>query len=334
MDCFDNLIGIHRTCSEVTPSSGLYIQDLPGVNLSVANAATDNETMSGVKLIEEKIEFAQNAIAAQLRNQLADKLKINSIIQNDTLGYYYDNLRVISSEADKLKGIKIKTTQYPNLELFISKIYLKLDQSVTTNIYIYDLMNDNLLDTFEVTTVANVPTAVLVNKGYPTLKQQIQLFICIDSGVANTFETSLTPTGTCYSCNGGSYSNRYLQVTGGSIDSSAQKIDSNIAANTGTNGLSLDYSLNCSIEPFICNMGNQLAWPMLHKVGSELMKELIYSRRLNSIINIDKGTNQSLMEAFDAEYMASMSAILNNLKVPNDMCFQCNSRIKKAIAIP
>ena len=87
MNCFDNLIGIHRTCPPTSPSSGLYIQDLPGITLSVANAAVDNETISGVKLIEEKITFAQNAIHAALRNQLADKLKINSIIQNDTLGF-------------------------------------------------------------------------------------------------------------------------------------------------------------------------------------------------------------------------------------------------------
>lgn len=333
MDCFDNLIGIHRTCSPVIPSSGLYIQDLPGITLSVANAAVDNETISGVKLIEEKISFAQNAILAQLRNQLADKIKINSIIQNDTIGFYRENLQVVSSESGKLKGIQIKTTQYPNLEFFISKIFLKLAQSVTTKIYIYDLMTNTKLDEFDITTVANVPTAVLVNKAYPTLKQRLDLFICIDAGISNTYETSLTPS-VCYSCGNGYYSNNYLQATGGSIDDSAQKIDLNFTPINGTNGLSLDYSLNCSIEPFICNMGNQLAWPLLHKVGSELMKELLYSRRLNSIINIDSGTNKSLMESFENEYMASMGAILNNIKAPNDMCFQCNSRIKKAVAIP
>ncbi len=334
MNCFDNIIGIHNLCTPVTPTSGFYIQDLRGINLSVANAATDNETMSGVKLIQEKITFSQNAILAHLRTHLADKLQINSIIQNDTVGYYRDNLTSIPLEVGKLKGIKVRCDQYPYLEFSPTKIYLKLAQSITTNIFVYDLTTDTLLDTIEITTVANVPTAVLVNKSYFTNKQRLHLFIGIDAGVSNTFETNTTRMSSCYSCNGGVYSNRYISFQGAMIDSSAQKLDINTVGNNGTNGLSIEYSLNCSLEPFLCNMGNQIAWSLLHKVGSELMKELTASRRLNSIINIDKGTNELLQKEYEEEYMASMSALLNNMKVPNDICFNCNSKIRKAVAIP
>jgi hypothetical protein len=333
MDCFDNLIGIHRSCNNTTPSSGLYIQDLRGINLAVANAAIDGETVSGLKLIEEKIRFAQNAILAAMRMQLADKIRINSILQNDTVGFYKTNLTVVPAEAGMLKGIVIKADQYQYLELFISKIYLKLSEVVTTNIVVYDLMSDTLLDTIEITTVAKVPTAVLVNKSYLSKKQKLHLFIGIDSSVANTYETNLTSAG-CISCTGGKYSNRYVTFSGGQIDSASQKIDSNISSNSGTNGLSLEYSLNCSIEPFLCNMGNQIAWPLLHKAGAEIMKELISSRRLNSIVNIDKSTNEELRDEFEAEYMASMSALLNNIKTPNDICFNCNSKVRKVVAIP
>jgi len=76
MTCFTNLIGIHRTCNPIAPTSGLYLQDLPGITLSVANSAVDNETMSGVKLIEEVIEFSVNAILAQIRTQLSDMIRI------------------------------------------------------------------------------------------------------------------------------------------------------------------------------------------------------------------------------------------------------------------
>ncbi len=334
MNCFDNIIGIHNLCTPVTPSSGFYIQDLRGINLSVANAATDNETMSGVKLIQEKITFSQNAILAHLRTQLADKLKINSIIQNDTIGFYRDNLTSVALESGKLKGIKVRCDQYPYLEFSPIKIYLKLAQSITTDIFIYDLTTDTLLDTIPITTVASVPTAVLINKSYFTNKQRLHLFIGIDSGVSNTFETNISRMSSCHSCNGGVYSNRYITFQGVQINKADQKIDINIQGNNGTNGLSIEYSLNCSLEPFLCNMGNQIAWPLLHKVGSELMKELTASRRLNSIINIDKGTNELLQKEYEEEYMASMSALLNNMKVPNDICFNCNSRVKKGYAIP
>jgi hypothetical protein len=333
MNCFDNLIGIHRSCNETEPSSGLWIQDLEGITLSVANAATDNETISGISLIEEKITFAQNAIAATLRNQLASKVRVNSILQNDTVGYYKDNLRSVSAEAGKLKGIIVRVDKYPYLEFFLSRVFLKLASSVTTNVYVYDLLSDTLLDTISITTVAKTATPVLVNKSYLTNRQRLHLFICFDSSVANTYETNMTSAG-CSNCYGQNYSNNYISFSGGSIGSADQKIDSNISSISGTNGMSIEYSLNCSVERFICSMGNQLAWPLLHKVGAEIMKELLASRRLNSIVNIDQAMNKALLEKFEAEYIASMSAILDNMKLPNDICFKCNQPVRKVVAIP
>jgi hypothetical protein len=333
MNCFDNLIGIHRSCNEVTPSSGLYIQDLSGITLSVANAGISNETISGIKLIEDKITFAQNAILAALRMQLANKIRVNSIINNDTVGFYKENLTVVNSEAGKLKGIVVKANQYPYLEFYLSTVYLKLASAVSTNVYVYDLMTNTLLDTIAVTSVARTPVAVTVNKAYQTKKQKLHLFICVDSSVANTYETNVGIQN-CSSCASGGYSNRYISFSSGQIGTADQKIDSNIISNTGTNGLSINYSLNCSLEPFICNMGNQIAWSLLHKVGAEIMDELIASRRLNSIVTIDKATNEALRDKYHNEYMASMSALLENIKLPNDICFNCNSKIRKTVAIP
>jgi hypothetical protein len=333
MNCLDNLIGIHRSCNEETPSSGLYIQDLSGITLSVANAGIGNETISGLKLIEDKISFSQNAILAALRMQLANKIRVNSIINNDTVGFYKENLTVVNLEAGKLKGIVVKANQYPYLEFYLSTIYLKLASAVTTNVYVYNLMTNTLLDTIAVTTVVGVPVAVTVNKAYQTNKQKLQLFICVDSSEANTYETNMG-TQNCSSCASGGYSNRYISFSSGQIGTADQKIDQNISSNTGTNGLSINYSLNCSLEPFLCNMGNQIAWSLLHKVGAEIMDELISSRRLNSIVTIDKATNEALREKYNNEYMASMSALLANIQLPNDICFNCNSKIRKAIAIP
>jgi hypothetical protein len=333
MNCLDNVIGIDRKCTPVTPSSGLYIQDLPGISLKIANAAIDEETVSGISLIEEKISFAQNAILAQLRNSLANKVRVKSIIENDTIGYYQNNLQPIPLEAGKYKGIKASINNYPHLDFFIGKIYLQLNAVVTTNILIIDLMTGEILDTLPITTTANIPTAVIVNKSYSAKRQKQALLICIDSEVAGSYKTNVTAS-KCSSCSDSGYSNKYISFSGSQISKVSQKIESNLESNNGTNGLSIEYSLNCSLENFLCTMGNQLAWALLHKVGSELMRELKYSRRLNSIVVLDREDNEKMLEDFEAEYMASMSAIINNIKVPNDICFECNSRIRQTTVIP
>jgi hypothetical protein len=105
MNCLDNVIGIDKKCTPTTPSSGLYIQDLPGITLKVANAAANEETISGIRLIEDKISFAQNALLSHLRMHFANKLNVKSIIENDTIGFYQRDLTSVALEAGKYKGI-------------------------------------------------------------------------------------------------------------------------------------------------------------------------------------------------------------------------------------
>lgn len=64
------------------------------------------------------------------------------------------------------------------------------------------------------------------------------------------------------------------------------------------------------------------------------MAEAVRSRRLHTLINVDKQDNQALYDAYNAEYAASMNAILTNLAVPDDWCFKCNPRVKKVLQIP
>lgn len=334
MNCLDNLIGIDKICSPVAPSSGLYINSLPFISLKVADAAINEERISGVKLIEEIITFSQNKILAQIRNHLSSKILLNSVIENDTIGYYRSNLMIVPSEINKLKGVKALIYNYPSLDIFLSKIYLKLSQSITTSIFIIDLMTGEVLDTLPITTMANIPTAILVNKSYPTNGQRTSLFIAIDSSVSSTYETNVGNINGCMTCGIEGYSNKYILFNGGQLDNSLQKIESNVQSNTGTNGLSIEYSLNCSPESFICNMASQLAWPLLHDVGAEIMRRLKYTTRLNSIVTIHGKDNEDLRKEFDDEFMSSLSALLMNLKLPNDVCFQCNSKIKRVVSIP
>ncbi len=331
MNCLDNLIGIDNICTPVTPSSGLYIQNL-GITLKTANAANNGETESGVKLLQDIISFSQNKLLNQVRTHLKDKLLINSVISNDIIGFYKSNMTSVPLEAGKLKGIKIRIDEYPSLDLFIGKIYLKLSTVQTINILVIDFMTGEILDTLPITTVANVPTAIIVNKAYPTNGQRTCIGVAIDSEVSATFETTISKAG-CSSCND-DYSNRFLSVSGFQMDDTLQKIESNTLSNTGTNGLSVEYSLNCSLENFICSMAGGLAWPMLHDVGAELMRRLKYSDRLNSVVIINAKNNDDFRKELEAEYMASMGSLLNNIKMPNDICFQCNSRMKKGVQIP
>jgi hypothetical protein len=296
MSCLDNIIGIDKKCSPDTPSSGLYLQNLPGVTVKLADVAADEETASGVDLINEKITYAKDQILQDVREYLLPHMKVNSVIESETVGYYHDNLESVAADVGYRKGIQIKIDHYPYLEFYINSIKLQSASSGATSIYIYNLTTGKLLDTIAITTVADVPTEVIVQKAYKTDSYAVFNNIMISSGGAF--------------------------------------IESNKRSTTYTSGLSVNYSINCSIENFVCNMSNLFAWPILQKTGAELMRELMFSRRLNSIIIIDKAKNEQMREEFDAEYVKSMDRILKNISIPDDVCFKCKQRVKNVVRVP
>ncbi len=330
-DCFDNIIGINKLCTPESPVSGLYIQDLPGITLQIADAATDEETASGVALIREKIEIAKKTISQDAIEFLLPKVKTNSLIGSDTIGTYKEDLEKATAEPLYLTGKKIKIQNYPYIEFYLESISIKLDAAVTSNIYIYDLLTNTILDTIPFTSVVGVPVQVYVKKSYKTNGQVLSLAILYDSNLAGSYKTTLHATG-CNNCSSG-YSNRYVSFNDVRILSANQKIESNIVTGN-TNGLSFNYSINCSIDSFICKMAKLFAWALLHKTGAELMRELQFSKRLNSIVIIDKKDHIELRQEFDNEYAKSMTRIFQNIRIPSDVCFECNQKVKTVVRIP
>lgn len=333
MNCLNNLIGIDKTCATDTPESGMYIQNLPGITLKIADAAVSEEGISGELLIRKKIEHSQDCIVNDLRTFLKDRFNILSVIEENTIGYYKQDQSTTALEAGKLKGFRIQLRERPYLQFNLHRIGLKLAATVSTSVYVYDLQNNLLLDTIAVSGVAGEIVYVNINKKYLTNRQYLSLFICIDASVAGVYNsTAHEGSGAnCRSCRRGS-SLTYIQS--GYISSASSKTDANFNGSSTGNGLTIDYSINCSIDNFVCNLSQLLAWPLLFKTGAELMLELKYSRRLNSIVSLDSGTNESMLAYFNEQYEKAMNDLCNNLRLPEDICFKCDRKIKRVSQIP
>jgi hypothetical protein len=328
MSCLDNIIGIDNVCDAVASVSGLKINDLPGMRISIAESIITSEDISGKLLIEEKIKFAQKYLVADIRNFLQDKFKLNSILASEIAGIYKDEMEVVSAISGRFRGIRIQVKEYNYTDTEISRVGIKLTDAIASDIFIYDLTSGSLLDTIPFTSIADQVVYINVNKKYRANNQKQSLFICIDASVSDQYATYSGSKG-CTSCN---KSNLVTWDTSGYI--SGQKIDSNFIAQSGTGGITVDYIVACDIEKFVCSMAQLIAWPLLYKAGAEILKELKYSRNLNSIVIIDQDKTESLLTDYEAEYTRSMTQIATNMVVPDDICFKCNPKIRKTIQIP
>lgn len=333
MGCLDNLISI-KSCTDVVGSSPYYIEDI-GITLSEADYYINNEVASGQELIEDRISFATKLVSDLIANHFASSIITKSLLDSDVLGQYQDSLNLKNGVTGVLGGISLtlnNTQSYFNV--FVNSISLQVDVSGTVDVLIYDLISGQLLDTIEVTTVANQISTAIVNKTYGSYKRKLDLVFVYDTEGVNSNTTQISNG--CGSCNGYKYSNFYVTANSISMLSANAKIRSSVTSSSHTFGLSVNYSIQCSLDKWLCEIANLMALPILYKSGEEIMNyALLYSKRQTSEVNIDAETNLKRKEEYAAKFNEALQATVQKIQLPqNDKCFICSAASKMVIVLP
>ena len=107
------------------------------------------------------------------------------------------------------------------------------------SVYVYDLIQNKLLDTITVAAVAGNISTYWANKTYTSYRKKMHLFIGYDSSAINSYQSTVSME-TCADCGGGiqPYScNRYVKVVGSKVASASSKILSNTTNMSETGGV-------------------------------------------------------------------------------------------------
>lgn len=324
MDCLTGLVGIRGVCTPDAPDSIYYINDLPGISIKEVSASMNSESKSAVDLINNKLEEAGNLIASRLQTLLQPRFSGGSVIQNGIVGYVQENQQTVGNQTGYLIGKHIEITGGEYLELFISRVGLHMVSTGSVSVYVYDLNQNKLLDTITVSAVAGEVSYVDVFKSYKGYGQQINLFI------GYTYQASyktILSRNNCTSCTGQVYSNPYIRFANRAIATGSSKIEENLVSG-GDDGLILQYAVNCHSEPFICSIKHLLAAAIRWKAGELLVMEMVYSKRNNSYINIYGDDHAELLASYAAAYEAEIKNITQNMRIPDNICFSCNRKVK------
>lgn len=332
--CFDDLIGIKSGCSLVTGTSGLYIEDI-GITEKEADMYINSEYRNGNELITDKLSFASNLVKQTIHNHFSAYIQTKSKIDSQTLGEYQDSLQLKAGAVGTLGGININLINSNSyLQVYVNLISLQLSTTQTTNVLVYDLISGTLLDTIAVDCVANTISTTYVNKTYSAPKRKLDLIFVYDTEGLYSNTTYLNSA--CMNCNGYKYSNSYITSQGINLLEAGSKIRSSLVGATHTYGMSINYSVQCSIDNWLCEMSNLVALPILYKFGEEIMNySIYYSNRQNSKTNIDYDRNKERLEMYKQAYNDSLGASIKKINLPtNDICFKCNEVIKSSIILP
>lgn len=333
--CFTDIIGYKGKCSTTTPSSGLYIEDI-GITSKECDFYINSEYRNGDELIADKIDFATTLLRKTIANHFSSYINTKSLIDSQLLGHYADGLNLKTGVASRLGGISLTLNNSQSYyDVYVNSVSLQISTSQDVPVLVYNLVTGELLDTITITCVANKISTSYVNKTYSSNKRKLDLIFVYDTEGISSNTTSLNYDG-CSSCKGYVYSNAFISSQPVYLDESDSKIRTSLTSTNHTYGLSINYSIKCSLENWMCEISNMMALPLLYKVGVEIMNyAVMYSNRQTSSVNVDAERNKERLAAYQQSYSEALDTTIKKINIPKyDKCFKCEEYLRSAIILP
>jgi len=343
ISCLDNLVDIVGNCGSTRTSGVMYLDD---IGLSLQDVTDGNDIAeNGAALVNNKISFAQQIIKNHVQTHFNGQLTRQTVLSNGVVGYYQENRVEESHTAENYGGIFLEINKYPSLEVYISSVNLLTVDAETFDLKIFDVMTGAELFSQSVTTNAGTITEVVIDQNFKTNGQRTQLFVAYPQQNVTNLRSFISQKG-CGTCLFGVNYDGYMYRHGATIGVNDRLTKGNLSLTGATQGMSINYSLNCSLDNFVCSIRERLQYALLYLVGSKLMEEILFSKNQNSTTIIFRGDARELMAKYEAEYNMTMfgafnddgkkikRGLLDQIALPNDICFKCKKTVKRKVIIP
>lgn len=335
ISCFEDLIPLRGTCDDETSKSGYYANDID-ITKEFIDQIITREYRDAKDFHDRKLAFAIKQTSDAVITAMQGNFRTPTLIDSYRAGQYQDNLTLVAGDG-YLKGINLDLWNCESfLDVFVSEIALQVTTTGTVDVKVYDLIQDKLLDTIPVATVANEISRVYPHKTYKAGRQKLNLLFAYNSA-GHSANTTYINSG-CATCNGSKpYSNKYERIAAVKIDPGASKISSNLVAMSETGGLSIVHSLSCNHESWLCGFANLLSLPILYNYGVAVM-EFAMSVSPNERINTTTAINAEILkerrDLYRTWFNQVFSEKLSNIKTPKDReCFNCKESVRHVISI-
>lgn len=331
--CFDGIIEVKGNCENRTSYTGVYLDPL--IKLSELNDIVGEEYENGEALFYEKRNYAIQSVVSLIHTHLQENYKTDSLLKSERVGKFQDNLQQVPAEAGKLKGIYVELCNDTSfVDFYLNFLEVQFDFTGDVNILVYDLTQNKLLDTLTVSAVAENIVQLYVNKAYKSDRKRLKLFIGYDTTTVPSFKTySFNYTG-CWSCIDYFYKNSYAKFCGATTSLVGDKIVQNITRSGETFGLSLNYSINCNHEDWLCSYARALPIPINLYTAREIAAYAVnVSQQANPKTFIDADKWKARFTQFDSDFENRFSSVMENIRFPSDTrCFHCLPKLVHTIA--
>lgn len=341
MECLRDFVGIEG-CGATTPTSGEYINSLPGINTFMVGKIADREQVTYLEVWNDVQDRAIKKFGTAVVNTFKNnkKLRIKTVTQTVDLGRIIDTTSPLAAAAE-YRGISIELTIQSNLAGLQSSLQVIYVQSIAIYsdgvhadfpIKVFDLDTGALLDTITDNLVAGW-NSIRVASSYDAYR----IFIAYDATSFESITLSIAPyvAGSCQNCCDAVFGcgNCDAFVNGAIAESLAAP--SVIEKSSDTYGLSAIFSIQCRYDWLVCNNIDMFTLAWQYCLGAEMMTERIFSDRINKYTTIDLESARELRTEFETAWKVELEKAIDGIDISDtDCCVECVAPIQKPYIIP
>lgn len=333
MDCLKNYIGIRGTGNPVyeNPGSGFYVNSLPGMMLNNIQKLTKTSDSEDFDQLWDDIQIRAIAAIESQFIAASNKYILHNLVKGVfELDYYrtpYQSIAATSNLRGKI--ITLQNSRFMALTLQKVRLYNALEDAVDTTLYVYDVYDGKIL----------YQKGITVNPGHNDIEisntflerhDRNKLFICYD---ATNLDTIATVNSTYYGDYTASSAVPYFYSTFFNYQSAEIPIgqtinESNLVTSSDGFGLSLEFTMGCSVKAFICSIKDQIKTPLWYQYGLEIISEKLNTTRINPYTAMNNKQAEGLFNLYSKMSSDSFSSVVENIVFPSDPCFECNGSSK------
>lgn len=338
MACFDNFIEIDGTCSDVTPTSGLFLKDI-GITADFIEQVITRQYSDVTDFANEKIAMARQVVFNRVINHFSPRLKAHTVLDGQRIGHTENDNKTVSGDGTR-KGIEVELCNHDSfIDFYLSELSLHLKDAGAQTVEVWDILENRKLDDIVVTAVAGQTVTVYPNKTYKSDRKRLHLAFIYDSTGLDAVKTEVKQ-GHRQCCGAGQkvQMDRWITTRGVSVPAGQDVIKANLDGKSETAGMSLVYSLSCNYEDWMCQVRNIIALPILYQAGITIMEHALMvspNDRVNTTVTINHDLIQERLDLYNRKFSEAMDNALKHMQPPSDRdCFVCNVQSKNTVILP
>lgn len=352
LNCLKDHIGVEN-CTPTVPNSGIYINQLPGIELKMLDKLADEQQVDFDGVWDDIQERAVRRLKSDINTIFEEQsFKLKTLTQDFWMGHSIDassttlagtNYQGIQLELNKSTDKFVPSTLQA---IAVQSVDLYFTSTNATTIVVYDLDTGELL--YSKVVAAPASTGWTTINLYQSFSVD-RIFLAYDATLLDgvLMDTNDMENAAIDDCGCAQYSSDSIcDDCGASLQGASATIAAPTTITEGNDsfGLAVRWRVDCSFDRWICDNREIFTTALWYLLAAETTFERMYSSRLNEFTVFDKEKAEGLNALYEAKYRGGtvnevehrgeLPMILQGINLdPSDCCLMCSADVRVVDAV-